>query len=67
MEKEKLNRLLYRPSEAGEALGLGRSKAYELIASGVIPSIRIGKSLRVPADALRKWVAEQLASGPCSE
>ena len=60
MDKEKLGRLLLRPAEVGEALGLGRSKAYELIASGTIPSIRIGKSIRVSADSLRRWVANQL-------
>jgi prophage regulatory protein len=60
MEKETLARLLLRPAEAGEALGLCRSKTYELIASGAIPSIRIGRNVRVPADALRKWVTDQL-------
>lgn len=60
MDKEKFPRLLLRPAEVAEALGVGRSKAYELIASGMIPSITVDKSRRVPADALRKWVADQL-------
>lgn len=62
MDKDKFPRLLLRPSEAGEALGLGRSRVYELIAGGALPSIRIGKSIRVPADALRRWVAEKLGN-----
>lgn len=53
------DRLLLKPQETGEALGISRAKAYELIAAGVIPSIRIGSSIRVPAEALRAWVAEQ--------
>jgi excisionase family DNA binding protein len=54
------DRLLLRPTEVAETLGVGRSKAYELIAAGTIPSIRLGSSLRVPADALRAWIARQL-------
>ncbi len=55
------DKLLYRPSEVGDAIGVGRSKAYELIASGEIPSIRIGGCVRVPVDALRAWIARQVA------
>jgi excisionase family DNA binding protein len=57
---EIVERLLYRPAEVGEAIGVSRARAYELIASGVIPSIRIGSSIRVPADALRNWIARQV-------
>jgi excisionase family DNA binding protein len=56
-------RLLLRPSEAADALGVSRSKAYELIAAGVIPSIRIGGSVRVPVDALQKWITENATRG----
>ncbi len=54
------DRLLYRPAEAGEAIGVSRARAYELIAAGTIPSIRIGSSIRVPVEALRQWVSAQL-------
>jgi excisionase family DNA binding protein len=53
-------RLLYRPAEVGELIGVSRARAYELIASKVIPSIRIGSSIRVPADALKVWIGRQL-------
>ena len=56
------DRLLLRPPEVAEALGIGRSKAYELIASGEIPSIRIGGSVRVPVDALRTWIVRGVAA-----
>jgi excisionase family DNA binding protein len=55
-----MERLLLRPVEAAEAIGIGRSKIYELLASGEIPSIRVGASVRVPVDALRAWIARQL-------
>lgn len=51
-----------RPAEAAEAIGVGRSKVCELLASGELPSIRVGSSIRVPVDGLREWVAQQLAS-----
>jgi excisionase family DNA binding protein len=55
-----VERLLLRPIEAAEAIGVGRSKIYELLASGELPSIRVGSSVRVPVDALRAWIARQL-------
>jgi excisionase family DNA binding protein len=55
------HKLLLRPLEAAEAIGVGRSKVYELLASGEVPSIKIGGSVRVPVDALRRWIDRQLA------
>lgn len=55
-----MDRLLLRPNEAAEAIGVGRSKVYELLASGELPSIRIGGSVRVPVDVLREWIARRL-------
>ena len=55
-----MDRLLYRPAEVGEAIGVSRARAYELIKAGQIPSVRIGASIRVPVDALRQWIAQQL-------
>ena len=57
------DRLLLRPLEVAHTLGIGRSKAYELIARGTLPSLRLGGSVRVPADALREWVRQQVAGG----
>lgn len=39
-----------------EALDIGTSKVYQMVASGELPSIRIGGSVRVPVDALKAWV-----------
>lgn len=55
------NRLLLRPNEAAELLAVGRSKLYELIAAGDVSAIKIGRSLRVPAAALERRVAERAA------
>lgn len=49
-------KLLYPPTEAATMLGLGRSKIYELLASGELESVKIGKARRVPAEALEDYV-----------
>jgi len=54
-----MERILLKPTEVAELLGIGRSKSYELIGSGIIPSIRIGSSVRVPMESLRAWIAGQ--------
>ena len=50
------NKLLLTIAEAAQLLGLGRSKVYELIASGAIESVRIGRARRVPASALERFI-----------
>jgi excisionase family DNA binding protein len=54
-----MEKIFAKPSEAAEALGLGLSKTYQLIANGTLPSVRIGKSIRVPVEALRRWAEDQ--------
>jgi excisionase family DNA binding protein len=54
-------RLALKPAEVAQAIGVSRSKAYELIAAGQIPSIKVGNSSRVPVSALKAWVDQQLA------
>lgn len=57
---EKMTRLLLRPTEVAETLGIARSRVYEMIRDSELPVVRIGaKSVRVPADALRAWVEER--------
>jgi len=54
-----MDKLLLTPTEAATQIGVGRTRIYDLIARGVIPSVRIGRSRRVPLDALREWVTQQ--------
>lgn len=54
-------RLLLRPTEAAEAIGVSRSSVYELIAAGRIPSVKVGNCVRVPVVALQEWIDQQLA------
>ena len=54
-----MEQALLRASEVAEVIALGRTKTYELIQRGEIPSVYIGKSRRVPVEALRRWIAER--------
>jgi excisionase family DNA binding protein len=47
-----MDRLLLTPTEAARALGIGRSKLYELLRTEVIPSVRIGTCRRIAAEDL---------------
>ena len=47
-----MDRLLYRPEEAAQALGLSRATVYELMRRGEISSLKIGASRRITGDAL---------------
>lgn len=49
--------LLLKPEQASAQLGIGRAKMFELIASGTIESVKIGRCRRVPAEALEAYVA----------
>ena len=49
-------RLVYTVSEAAELLGIGRSTAYELVARGELPTVRIGRRLVVTRPALIELV-----------
>lgn len=45
-------------AEAARLLSIGRTKAYDLIRTGDIPSVKIGQTIRVPVDALEKMVRQ---------
>lgn len=52
-----MEKVLLTPIEAAAALGIGRSKLYELIRSGALASVRIGACRRIPADSITSYVA----------
>lgn len=56
-----MEKLLLSPNEVAEALGIGRPKVYSLLSRGELPSVRVGRSVRVHFAGLRRWVEEQVA------
>lgn len=52
-----MDKLLLTPTEAASALGIGRSKVYELMRAGTLASVRIDTCRRIPAAELEGLVA----------
>jgi excisionase family DNA binding protein len=56
------DQLLVTPEEAARRLSLGRTTIYELMASGELQSVSVGRCRRVPVSELCSFVA-RLADG----
>jgi excisionase family DNA binding protein len=56
MEKDKE---YLKVPEVAEFLQIGRTRAYELVSSGEIPYVRIGRSVRVSRRELERWLEER--------
>ncbi len=41
-----------------KALGIGRTKAYELVSTGQIRSIKIGNAIRIPKPLLLEYISQ---------
>ena len=51
--------LTLRVEDLMPILNIGRNTAYELVRSGKIRSIRIGRQLRIPKDAIQDYLAQR--------
>jgi excisionase family DNA binding protein len=51
-----MDRLLHTIPDAQEQLGIGRSTVYELIASDVIQTVKIGRRTLIAHDELQRYV-----------
>jgi len=49
-------RLLLTVEEVARRLGIGRSLAWRLVRSGELPSVRLGRLVRVPERNLQVWL-----------
>ena len=54
--KEEPQELLISIEEAARVLSLSRQKTYALANSGELPSVRIGRSIRIRYDLLPAWL-----------
>jgi excisionase family DNA binding protein len=55
------SKLLLKASEVADRLSVGRATAYELMAAGTLPTVRIGRSIRVPAGSLSAFIERSQA------
>lgn len=47
---------LLRVEEVAEALGVTKSRVYDLVRAGLLPAVRLGRQIRIDEEALRDWV-----------
>lgn len=52
-------RLLFKPRTVAEMLDVAPATVYHLVASGELPSVRIGKAIRISKEAIDKWIRDQ--------
>ena len=57
-------RLLITVVEAARRLEISRSSFYELLATGEIASIHVGRLRRIPIDALIEYIDRQRSANP---
>jgi len=62
MNHELVSDGLQRIAEAARFLGVSRSLMYRLINSGTLPTVRIGRSRRIPIRAVREFAAINLVA-----
>ena len=55
-----MDKKLLDVAEAAQMLGLGRSKTYDLVMSGLLRSLLIGRSRRIPLGAIDEFIETQL-------
>lgn len=61
------DQLLVTPDEAARRLSVGRSTIYELMSSGALESVSIGRCRRVPVSCLAVFVGRLLDDARCDE
>jgi excisionase family DNA binding protein len=55
--------LVVTVGEAADLLRISRAKAYRLAATGELPTVRVGATLRVPLEGLKEYVRERQRGG----
>lgn len=56
-------RIVLTVEQAAESLAIGRTLMYELVGSGAVESVRIGRLRRIPTDAVAEYVTRLRAAG----
>jgi len=54
---------LLRAEEVVEMTGWSRAKVYAMAKSGEVPSLRAGRSVRIPLAALERWIEQNTSGG----
>lgn len=52
-----VEKLMFSVAEAAEILGIGQTKTYELVLTGQLGSVKVGRCRRVPRLELENYIA----------
>lgn len=52
-----MDKLMLSPEEVAQALGVGRSKVYDLMRSDDLPSVKLGRTRRIRVADLETFIA----------
>jgi putative molybdopterin biosynthesis protein len=55
-ETQRLQPLAYSPAQVADVLNVTRMTVYNEIKRGNLPSFKIGRAVRIPADAVNKMI-----------
>ena len=59
MTEQTGERLLLTVEEVAGRLNIGRTLVWQLVWEGALPSLRLGRCVRIPVRALEAWIAER--------
>jgi excisionase family DNA binding protein len=59
-ERHAPGRLLLRPEEGADVIGVSRSQFYELLADGRIRSLKVGRLRRIPVAEIERFITNEL-------
>ncbi len=54
---------LLRVSRVAKLVDCSRTTVYEWVAAGVLPHVKLGASIRIPAADLQRWIDERKRRG----
>jgi excisionase family DNA binding protein len=61
--KQEHPKVFHRVSAVSQMFDMSRSGTYKLIQNGDLDAVRIGSSIRVPAESIEKFKARKMAEG----
>jgi len=47
-------------TQAADILSIGKKKVYRMINKNQLPSLLVGKSIRIPREALNEWICSAM-------
>ena len=59
---EKVDKVALNMAEFASVMSIGRNKAFELTRQAGFPTVRLGRRIVIPVEALKAWLEKQAAN-----